>query len=390
MKYIVLVNEGMADDPLPALSGRTPLEAAKTPAMDALVKKGRIGTASFVPARLPVSPDIAVLSYLGYDPEEFYTGIAPLEAAAMGISQSDHEIVFRCDLVTVFDDILVDTSASRITPRESHILIEELQRKLGSDRIRFFPGVGYKNILRIHDPELVDALDEVDSQIPEKIMGQRFSKHLPSGRASEILTDLMDQSKEILDQHEINRVRIDLGENPANMIWPWGQGKRPKLPTLKSRIAIAAHYFSDADFLKGLGHLAALSPVATLDEGLMKADFLFVYRASGQADGRTLDLKTKIRNIEDFDSGLVAKAAKWLQDHPMHRILVGSDFLSSVEKRRFLHGRVPFLIAGEGIVPDNAESFDEKTASQSKFLIDEGHHLLDMFLNKTFDKEKTR
>ncbi|HXV18904.1 MAG TPA: hypothetical protein VD883_02375 [Candidatus Omnitrophota bacterium] len=371
----------MADEPLDDLGGRTPLEVAKKPHMDALAKKGRVGRALFTPHTLAAASDVACLSILGFNPEESYTGIAPLEAVTMGLSQKDQDVAFRCDLVTVMDDVLFDTSASRITPAESKLLVAELNKKLGDKRVQFYPGDGYKNILMISDPELAESLDELECTSPRRIIGQKFVKSLPKGRAANVLTELMDKSKEVLENHEINRVRIDLNENPANMIWPWGQGRRPKLGSFIERYKIQPAYISKAEYVRGLAKLLGIPASESVEKAAAEADAIFVYE-EGRDGHRPDELKAKIKRIEDFDSQVVGPVVKLLDRFSDARILVTTDCASSITKQMPFHGYVPFLVCGTGIVADEAQAFNEKQTAQSQWLLDAGYQLMESLLKK--------
>lgn len=380
MKYVVLVCEAMADDPLPEFGERSPLEIAKAPNLQSLAKKGRVGEAIFTSRGLNLTSDVALLSILGYNPEEFYTGIAPLEALAAGISQSDNEIAFRCDLVTVSDELLVDVSASFISPKESSFLIKELNRKLSSPQVKFYPGEGYKNILMIHDPEKAESLDELECVPPSKIIGEKFAKFLPKGESASIVTDLMDNSKAVLEDQEINRVRIDLKENPANMIWPWGQGRRPKLPSFKDRSRLSGAVYSEAEFAQGLGLSAGLAVSTHLEAAIHNKDFVFVYISSADAPAESDPIKSKVRLIEYFDSQVVAKVMKLLEEAGEYRLLVCTDVAVSSRKRSASHNPVPFLMTGQGIEPEENQGFNEKSAAESKHSFKEGHKLMEIFL----------
>ncbi len=367
----MLVCEGMAGEPVEELGSRTPLELAKIPNINFLAKKGRVGRASFIPHSLAATADVAALSLLGFDPQEFYTGIAPLEAAAMGIPQDDTEIAFRCDLVTVLDDVLVDTSASHISPNESRLLVEELNKKLSNDKLRFYPGEGHKNILLIRDAEKADRLDELECASPKSLIGKSFAKHLPKGEEASLLRDLMDRSREILENHEINRVRIDLGENPANRIWPWGQGKRPKMPAFEQRFGIRGSVVSQTDFVVGLGKLLGLQMAENIETCLNNGEFAFMYKDAGEAGLIKNNLKSKIKLIEEFDSKIISQAVKLAERFKDLKILIATD-----------QGQAAFLLSGYGIKPEEASGLNEKSASQSKLVFEEGHQLMEFFLRK--------
>ncbi len=378
MKHVILVCEGMSDEPLEELSARTPMEVAKTPHMDSLAKKGQLGQASFCPNSLRASGDVAAMAILGFDPQEFYTGIAPLEAIAMGISQDDRAVAFRCNLVTVLDEDLIDATAGNILTKESHILIEALNQKLSNDRIRFYSGEGFRNILLINDAELSENLDELECIPPDTVIGQKFAKNLPKGRAASTVLHLINASKTILESQEINKVRIDLHENPASMIWPWGQGKKPKTPTFQQRYGREGCVFSDVDYLKGLAKALALKQGKSLKASVEENDFAFVYFP--WTEGRKIDLKLKIKFIEDFDSTVVGPAIKKLEADGNHRLLVTGDTQHPLSKKTPLHGQVPFVVQGSGVDADEFTQFNEKNALQSKLIFEQGHKLMEYFL----------
>ena len=380
MKYLVLVGEALADEPVEDLAGRTPLEAAKTPAMDHLAKNGMVGQATHIPLGLPLLPDIACLSVLGWDPKRCYTGVAPLDAAAFGMVQTDAETAFRCDFITVLDGRIVDAAAGKISDGESRVLVEELNRKLSGPGVTFHAGEGYKNILTVSDAELAADLEDLECAVPAALVGEVFSKHLSRGKGSELLREWMEKSREVLENHEINRVRIDLRENPANMIWLWGQGKKPKLRGFEQERGLPALAASEASFARGLGILSGMDTAATLDLAADDHPFVFVFRQA-QAGGKPAkDLKDKIKWIEEFDA-FVAASVKAAQKKGGVRVLVTTDYPRSLNRQSGDHGHVPFLISGEGVPADaSAGPFHEKTASQSTHVLDEGHRLLDLFM----------
>lgn len=378
MKQVILVGEGISDEPIEELAGRTPLEVAKTPALDFLAKKGRLGRASFSPSALRASSDVAALSILGFDPQEFYTGIAPLEAMAMGIPQNDQSIAFRCNLVTVLDENLVDAYSGNISSKESRLLLDALNEKLSNDRVRFYPGEGFRNLLVIHDAELAESLDELECTPPQSVIGQKFSKNLPKGQSTSAITDLIRSAKSILENHEINKVRIDLKENPANLIWPWGQGKKPKIPAFQQRHGRNGCVFSDLDFMKGLSQTLGLRQAKSLESAINENDFVYVYFP--WTEGRKIDLKLKIKFIEDFDATVVGPAVKKLENEGSYRICVTGDTFWPLTKKVPMHGDVPFLVQGSGVEADEFLQFNERNALQSKFVFEEGYRLMGYFL----------
>jgi 2,3-bisphosphoglycerate-independent phosphoglycerate mutase len=382
MKYLVLVCEGLVNDPIEELGKRTLLEIAKMPECDKLARQGQVGCANFVPRALKATPEAACFSILGYDPVEFYTGLAPLDAIALGIPQGDGELAFRCDFVTVLDDTLVDTKAGHISAREAGIFLEEISRRVADPRFEFHPGRGYKNILVVRDRELAGSLDEVESFSPAECLGRKITKYLPHGKAGFLLTEIMDRAKEVLDNHEINRVRIDLKENPANRIWLWGQGETPKIPSLRQRLGIAeGGVWATKDFARGLGRAAGLEVFRDAESCVRARDFAFLYFGfSGKSD-KSQDLKARIRHLEEFDSQIVKKAVEVAESLGPVRVLVAMDIARSLATGAASYDAVPFLISGAGVnALEKPLAFSERAAAQSAFKMSEGHRLEERFL----------
>lgn len=254
MKYIILVGDGMADYPIEQLAGKTPLEVAKTANMDFIARHGRLGRIKTVPDNTTPGSDVAIISILGYDPLKYYTGRGPLEAANLGINLKADDVAFRCNLITAGEDTLIDYSAGHISSKEAEVLINHLDKKLGTERIKFYPGVSYRHVMVMTDAAFLDP-KELTTKPPHDIMGDSISKNLPKGKNAEILIKLMRDSRSILEGQEINTVRIDLKENPANMIWLWGQGNKPDMPKFLDKYGINGSVISAVDLIKGLGRI---------------------------------------------------------------------------------------------------------------------------------------
>jgi len=264
MKYAILLGDGMSDRPLQELDGKTPLEVARIPHMNSIAKGGKIGIAETVPRGMSSGSDVANLSILGYDPKKYYTGRGPLEAANIGVRLGKLDVAFRCNLVSTDDDIIADYSAGHITPKEAKILIKSLNDELGSDTVRFYYGKSYRNLMVItaKDNQQKKELVGVSCTPPHDITGRKISKHLPKGRGGTALVKLMKESRTILGNHDINTVRVDLKENPANMIWLWGQGTDPNLPTYKELFGLSGSVISAVDLINGIGKLIGLEVVS--------------------------------------------------------------------------------------------------------------------------------
>lgn len=208
MKYLVLVCDGMGDYPVAQLDGKTPLEVAKTPALDALAAGGRVGLARTIPDGFVPASDVGNLAILGYDPHQYYCGRGPLEAANMGVELKPGDVAFRCNLITGDGDTLVDYSAGHISSAEADTLIKAVDAALGSDRVRFYPGIQYRHLMVVRDPALADDLVKTKCFPPHDIMGWKISEHQPQGPAAEFLKNLMARAKEVLARHEINQVGL--------------------------------------------------------------------------------------------------------------------------------------------------------------------------------------
>ncbi len=395
MKYIVLVGDGMADYPVEELNGKTPLEAAKTPNMDFIARCGMLGQTKTVPNKMAPASDVANMSILGYDPKKYYTGRGPLEAANLGIELDQKDIAFRCNFVTVNNDTLVDYSAGHITTKEAGILIDCLNQKLGTQNLRFYCGVSYRNLMIIKDAP--ETLLDIYCFPPHDIIGKKVSRHLPEGKGAEFVVNLMRESSKILASHEINQVRIDLGENPADMIWLWGQGSKPNLPTYKEKYNLSGSVISAVDLIKGLGKIIGLEVINipgatgyynTDYEGKARAairtledkDFVFLHVEAPDEAGHNGDLREKITAIERFDHLVVGKILNAFKRKKSFRILVLPDHPTPLSVRTHTAEAVPFGIFGRDIFGGGFLCYSEKEAQKSNLFFDKGYKLIDYFL----------
>ena len=254
----MIVGDGMADYPLESLGGKTPLEAARVPHMDRLAREGAGGRLKTVPGGFAPASDVANLSLLGYDPAKCYSGRGPLEAASLGVDLEPDEVAFRCNLVTVSEGKLSDYSAGHISTREAGILINQLEERLGGQGIRFHPGMSYRHLLVVKEQLLEEGRGKLKTVPPHDITGEPFEPHLPRGKGGAFLTDLIRKSQIFLSGQEINSIRLDLGENPANSVWLWGEGKRPSLDGFRERFGLSGALISAVDLLKGLARVIGL------------------------------------------------------------------------------------------------------------------------------------
>jgi 2,3-bisphosphoglycerate-independent phosphoglycerate mutase len=395
MKYIVLVGDGMADYPLEELQNKTPLEVAKTPHMDYIASNGQVGWAKTIPDRMAPASDVANLSILGYDPTKFYSGRGPLEAANMGIELKVDEVAFRCNLVTSGDDKMLDYSVGHISNKEAHILIKDLNRHLGTDTLRFYPGVSYRHLMVTKD--LAPSLLKVKCRPPHDITGLNISQNLPRGKNANFLVDLMRRAGSFLESHEINRVRVDLKENPANSIWLWGQGKRSGLPKFKDSYGLSGSVISAVDLIKGIGRIIGLEPINVPGatgyydtdylakakygiKSLKHKDFIFIHVEAPDEAGHNADLRAKITAIERFDSQVVGQILGHFQNRTDFRILVLPDHYTPIPLRTHTSEPIFFALHGQGVKKDGICAFSESAARESKLNFSQGWQLMNYFI----------
>jgi len=388
MKYILIVPDGMADEPIAALDGRTPLMAARTPHLDAIARAGVVGRVQTIPAGMSPGSDVAALSIMGYDPARYYTGRAPLEAAAQGIELSARDVAWRCNLITSDGERLIDYSAGEITSEEAAALITVINDKLGSVQRRFYPGVSYRHLLIWQNGSV-----DVGARPPHDIMGQLITPNLPLGDNEDVLQQLMWDSYAILSKQEINRRRIDAGKNPANMIWLWGQGYAPRLPSFSVTHGISGTVISAVDLLRGIAKLAGLrAPVvpgatgrldtnwsgkaAAARAALEETDFLFVHLEAPDECGHQGDLEGKIRAIELTDREIIGPLWEAAQQYNSARIMILPDHYTPLALRTHVGKPVPFTLSGTGVTPDSADRLEEGVGEESSLFVAEGWTLL--------------
>ncbi len=396
MKYAVLIGDGMADYPVDELGGRTPLESARTPNMDMVTKEGIGGKVRTLPDKMEPSSDVAILSLLGYDPLKCYTGRGPLEAASMGISLKGDEVAFRCNLITADGDTLADYSAGHITNKEARVLIQYMNERLGSEEIRFYPGVSYRNLMVI---KIKERIEEVQCTPPHNIIGGSIEKNLPQGEGSDVLKKLILDSREILEKHDINKVRKDLKENPANMVWLWGQGRSPSLESFQDRFKLKGAIISAVDVVKGIGkclHLKVIDvPGATgyydtnyegkvehAQDYLRDGDLVIIHVEAPDEAGHEGDAKAKVRAIENFDRRVVGPMFGHLRGLGSYKLLFLADHPTPVKIRTHTGDEVPFAIAGKGVDPDDTTSYSEKLADSGSIHFQRGYELMGYFLKE--------
>ncbi|MBL7073543.1 MAG: cofactor-independent phosphoglycerate mutase [Candidatus Omnitrophica bacterium] len=398
MKYVILVPDGMSGLPIESLNDCTCMEAANTPNMDMIARVGRCGMVNNIPRGMTPASDVANLSILGYDPRKYYCGRGPLEAANLGIELDERDVAFRFNTVTVSCDKMADYSAGHITTKETSVLVEVLNQKLGNDKFHFYTGTSYRNLLIVRSDtiEEADKLAKVKCFPPHDILDKSILKYLPKNAE---IVDLMERSKNILAECDINKVRIDLGQNPANMIWIWGQGKKPDMPKFEDAYGVSGGMISAVDLLKGMGRVLGLEiaevPGATgyYDtnyEGKARAaldilerkDMVFVHVEAPDEAGHNGDAGEKVKAIENFDSLITGTIMKELSKMGDHRVVILPDHPTPVEKRTHTRDAVPVAMCGKGITADEVMVFSEKSAPSGSMGVSNGWELMKIFLKE--------
>jgi 2,3-bisphosphoglycerate-independent phosphoglycerate mutase len=403
MKYIIMVADGMSDYPLAELNDRTPLESSKIPNITFMAKNGRVGIASTIPKGITPASDVANLSILGYDPTKYYSGRGPLEATNMGIELGDDDVAFRCNLVTEDKGVLTDYSAGHITSKEAEMLIKELDKKLGTEDIKFYPGVSYRHLVVIKNgrqfkiAEKTVDLSKIKYMPPHDIVGRSIKKNLPKGEGSKLLINLINESKEILLKHDVNKVRVDLKENPANTIWLWGQGTRPSMPSFEEKYNVTGSIISAVDLVNGIGKIIGLEPIKvpgatgyydTNYQGkadyaiasLKKKDFVFIHVEAPDEAGHNKDIRAKIAAIENFDRFIVGTVLSHFKSRDDVRMMVLPDHATPISVGTHTSDPIPFVMYGSGVESDNIMVFSEKSAGSSRFSFQSGWQLMDYFM----------
>jgi 2,3-bisphosphoglycerate-independent phosphoglycerate mutase len=402
MKYVIVIPDGCADEPVEVLGGQTPLQAAKIPNMDRVARAGVVGLSNNVPPTLTPASDVATLSLFGYDPLKVYTGRAPLETAAMGIHLGPNDWAIRCNLVNVPDGHMRDFTAGHITSEDGKELIHALQKELngkevGGGTLEFHAGVSYRNILvwRGHSSE--SPFVGMKTQPPHDIPDQAVAGYVPQGEGGKALVSLMEASKPILAAHPVNGRRIAEGKKPATQIWLWGQGKAPRIRSFRETYARNGAILSAVDLVRGVGVLLGWHridvPGATgyLDtnyankgkyavEALGAFDLVCVHVEAPDEASHEGKADEKVKALERIDEHIVGPLLAALPRHGDYRILIEPDHRTTLRTRAHAYGAVAFAAAGIGITPDKSDRYDEPTAAASGLSFDPGWNLMKWFL----------
>ncbi|MFZ0033578.1 MAG: cofactor-independent phosphoglycerate mutase [Sedimentisphaerales bacterium] len=391
-KYVIIVPDGAADEPLEQLVGKTILQVAQTPNMDKISTEGKLGLVRTIPAGMEPGSDVAQMCLLGYDPKQYYSGRAPIEAVARNIKLSANDWVFRCNLVTICDGKMEDHSAGHISTEEGSKLIKDLNEQLSNEKFRFYPGVSYRHLLVFKDADF-----DVKTYPPHDFIGTAVEKILPRGKGAEVLIDLIGRSQQLFINHDINKVKKDLGENQVSSIWLWGQGKKARMESFKKRFGLNGAAITAVDLVKGLAMLIGFDlinvPGATgfVDtnyqgkasaaiEALDKYDIVFIHIEAPDEAGHNGSIEMKKKAIEQIDKYIVGPVLEALQGYESWRILVLPDHPTPISSRSHSAGPVPFAMAGTHISGILHTTFNEDDAAKSGIKIENGFELMEYFL----------
>jgi 2,3-bisphosphoglycerate-independent phosphoglycerate mutase len=391
-KYVIIVPDGAADEPIEQFGNKTALEAADTPNMDEISKRGRLGLVRTIPANMEAGSDVAQMSLLGYDPRRCYSGRAPIEAVARNIKLAADDWVFRCNLVTIADGKMADHSAGHISTAEGGSLVTELNTQFGSEQISFYAGVSYRHLV------VFKSLDfDVQTYPPHDYIGTAIEKILPRGKGAELLIDLMARSQQLFANHDINKVRRDLGENQVSSIWLWGQGKKTVVERFEKRFGIKGAAITAVDLARGLAMLIGFDlidvPGATgfIDtnyrgkgsaaiRALEKYDLVFIHIEAPDEASHSGNAAMKKKAIEQIDKHIVGPVFEAIKMYESWRILIMPDHPTPVRSCAHSPQPVPFAMAGSDISSVLDMTFSESNAAKSGLRIDNGFELMEYFL----------
>jgi len=399
MKYIILVGDGMGDYPVAELGEKTPLHAARTPNMDWIADHGEMGVAKTIPEGCETGSDTANLSLLGYDPKAAQTRRAPLEAASLGVNLGPQDVAFRCNLVTLSQGpggmTMDDYSAGHITTPDARKLLEAVDKALGNDTVRFYPGVSYRHVMVWHG-----GTPDVKTTPPHDITGQAVQPYLDQMATQGMLLELMERARPLLKDHPVNQGRVKQGRKPATDIWFWGQGHAPELESFENKTGLKGAIISAVDLLRGIGVYVGLKvikvPGATgyFDTdyeakashaltALKEVDVVYVHVEAPDEAGHAGLMDEKIKAIEAFDEKVVGTVLRGMKDLGPHRIMVTTDHFTPLSVKTHTTEPVPFAMCGAGIAEpsDRPHGFTEEAAKAQGLSLAQGFRLMERFLS---------
>lgn len=398
MKYAVVIGDGMADYPLEELDGETPLQKAEIPNMDMIASNGVSGLLQTVPENMPPGSDVANLSIMGYNPQKYYTGRGPIEAASIGASLEEGDVAFRCNLITEEKGMLADFNAGHISTVEASEIIETLNQKFYLNG-KFYLGTSYRHLFVTNKKSSAS----LESTPPHDVVGDAYKKHLLKPGNDEnalILNRMMEESKDFLLKHPVNERRIDEGKKPASMIWLWGQGIKPSLPSFKDEYGVSGATITGVDLVKGMGVYMGLTnidvPGATgyfdtdycakakyAVEALKSHDLIFVHVEAPDEAGHAGDLQEKIKAIERIDKRILGKLLDELPSYNDYSIAVMPDHPTPLSLKTHTSDPVPYTMCSSNNSKDDVTNYDEISAEKGSMGLDMGYKFMKKFISPT-------
>lgn len=394
MKHFLVIFDGMADEPLKELDGKTPMQVARKPYMNALAEQGIVGAANTTPEGMTPGSDVTNMGILGYDPKVYYKGRAAIEAASLQVPMSPTDVAFRTNLVASDGENMIDSSAGHVSTEEAIPLIELVREKLSTNKINFFPGVSYRHLMVWHEGSM-----NVHLTAPYKFHGKPLKEHLPEGDNSEKMISMIYDSYEILDNHPINQRRRDQGLLPANMIWFWGEGTMPDMPSFLRKTGYTGAVIAAVDLIKGLGRMVGLEvpdvPGATgyvdtdyLAKGRYavdaadRHDFVWVHVEAADEAGHEQDIDKKIQAIEEMDEKVLGTILNGMAKKEYDfRILLMPDHPTPIATGSHSSEMVPFIVYDSTSPKRNILPYDERSVPETKTVVEFAPNLINMLLN---------
>ena len=400
MKYVIVLGDGMADEPIESLGGKTPLACAKTPAMDELSKKGEIGLVHTIPEGMKPGSDTANLSVLGYDPKIYYSGRSPLEALSIGVPMKDTDVALRCNIVTISDDdvpfeekTIIDHSSSEISTEDCAVLLNEVKKELENDEYKFYVGTSYRHCLIWDKGEVVELVQ------PHDVLEQKIGPNLPE---NPVFRSMMKKSYEILKDHPINIERKKKGLNPANCCWFWGAGTKPMVADFKEKTGKSGMMISAVDLLKGIavGSNMAVAKVEGANGGLntnytgkkdaaVKAlteegfDFAYIHVEAPDEMGHQGSVEKKVKAIENIDEFVIGPLVKELKEKGEDlRMLVLPDHPTPIRVRTHTSDAVPYLLYDSTREETHTWDYNEAEAKESGNYVAKGHEMIEVLFSR--------
>lgn len=403
MKYLVVLCDGMADYPVEALGGKTPLEAANTPNMDKFAKDGYVGLVKTVSDDMKPGSDVANLSVLGYDPHKYYTGRSPLEAGSIGIDMKNTDVSLRCNLVTLTDEAayedktIVDYCAGDISTEDAKVLVDYLAQNLDNEEFKLYSGVSYRHCLIWNNGTL-----EVGTLTPpHDITGKPIKEYIPAHPNAAKLYELMKKSYDLLKDHPLNKERVAKGLRPANSMWLWGEGVKAQLDPFKEKYGLKASMISAVDLLKGIGKFSDMNVVNvegatgyidTNFEGKAKAaiaefkngqDFVYIHVEAPDECGHRNETENKKKSIEIIDEVILGPVTDELRKMGDFKVLVTPDHATPLSLMTHTNDPIPFIIYDSTKKIDGPSTFNENTAKETGNFIEIGYTIMNKFINGT-------